>query len=383
MQTISHRQPPLPVSKMKLADRIQNSRVLTSMSTTLRFRNHETFHRAALYLAIAGPLAAITAGFLPGGTTLTIALTIVVCAVASMMATTGANTSRLIVGGLVASIGAAILLASSRWGNGNVGPLLFALIVALPMATGLRGRRLLLSIIAGTGALLVARYAAMQVMSASELSALPAWGTAALSGLAISAASVFALLPRHVELKHDPVAKIHGQLNGTITGEIAELIERGNGLWTQAKQELDDDDTNREILQEAVLRLMHTAKRWSDADAHSSRTSAASLAERMESLEDRITKADDEVVIKQYEQARAALAEQMKYLSGIGKNRERVLARMHNYLAAMERLRLALANLESTTASQEAVDLVPMVENLEELGQDIDSCSVALRELEA
>ncbi len=367
---------------MKLADRIQNWRVLTFMSTTLRFRNHETFHRAALYLAVAGPLAAIMAGLLPGGTSLTIALTIVVCVVASMMATTGATASRLIVGGLVASFGAAILLASSRWGNGNV-PLLFALIVALPMATGLRGRRLLLSIMAGTGALLVARYAAMQVMSASELSGLPAWGTAALSGLAISAASVFALLPRHVELSRDPVAKVHGQLKGNITGEIAELIERGNGLWTQAKRELEDDDTNREILQEAVLRLMHTAKRWSDADAHSSRTSAASLAERMESLAERIEKADDEVVIGQYKQARAALAEQLKYLSGIGKNRDRVLARMHNYLAAMERLRLALANLESTTASREAVDLVPMVENLEELGQDIDSCSVALRELEA
>lgn len=274
-------------------------------------------------------------------------------------------------------------MASARWGGGNVGPLLFALIVALPMASGLRGRRLLLSVAAGAAALLVARAAAIQVMSASELSGLPAWGSAALSGLAISAASVFALLPRHVEIAHDPVAKIHNQLAGNVSGEIAELVSRGNDLWTQAKCDLDEDDANRALLEEAVLRLMETAKRWSHADTQSSHATADSLVARMEALEERIEKADDEIVIKQYEQARAALAEQMKYLSDIGKSRERVLARMHNYLAAMERLRLAVANLESTTASREAVDLAPIVENLEELGQDIDSCSTALRELES
>ncbi len=354
------------------------------MSTALRFRNHETFHRTALYLAITGPLAAIT-GLMLGGGMLMVALTVISCAVA-IAAATKASVLRMALTGILASVGGACLFFSVCAHGIHTNPtatLLFALFASLAMASTLRGRPLLLSLIAGIGALLVARYAAVQVMGASELSSLPTWGTAALSGLAISAASVFALLPRHIELEHDPVAKVHNQLQGNITGEIAELIERGNGLWTQAKRELDDDDTNRELLQEAVLRLMQTAKRWSDAEGHSSRTSAANLAERMESLEDRIAKADDEVVIKQYEQARAALAEQMKYLSGIGKNRERVLARMHNYLAAMERLRLALANLESTNASREAVDLAPMVENLEELGQDIDSCSVALRELEA
>ncbi|MCP4447526.1 MAG: hypothetical protein GY811_19620 [Myxococcales bacterium] len=353
------------------------------MSTALRFRNHETFHRAALYLAITGPLAALASTVLPGGPPLTIALATMVAAVAAMAAVTGASISKIVAGGLVASIGGATLLASLRWGNGNVGPLLFALIVALPMASGLRGRRLMLSIVAGAGAILVARTAAMHVISSSDLSALPTWGSAALSGLAISAASVFALLPRHIEFTQDAVIKAHNQLSGSVNGEIAELVERGIALWTQAKGELTEDDANRAILEEAVLRLMETARRWSDADTRSSHATAESLVERMEALDERIDKADDEVVIKQYEQASAALAEQMKYLTGIAKNRERVLARMHNYLAAMERLRLAVANLASTTASREVVDLAPIVENLEELGQDIDSCSTALRELES
>jgi hypothetical protein len=198
----------------------------------------------------------------------------------------------------------------------------------------------------------------------------------------VSATGIFALLPRHLELSRDPVAAMHASVAPRLSGEIAELVDRGNKLWKQSKEELDDQDANRQILEEAVLRLMSTAKRWESADSRASKTTASSLADRMEALDKRIDDAEDEVVIKQYEQARAALAEQMKYLSDIGKNRERVLARMHNYLAAMERLQLAVANLASTNASREAVDLTPIVENLEELGQDIDSASTALKELE-
>jgi len=220
-------------------------------------------------------------------------------------------------------------------------------------------------------------------MSSSELATLPHWGSSALAGLSVSAASIFALLPRHLRIVSDPVATLNKELSGQVSGEIAELVSRSNALWQQTKGELDADDTNRVLLQEAVLRLMHSAKRWTQADSRSAHTNATSLAERIESLSQRIDKADDDIVITHYEQARAALSEQVEYLRGISQNRERVLARLHNYLAAMERLRLAVAKLESTTASREAVDLAPIVEGLEELGQDIDRCSNALRDLEA
>lgn len=312
---------------------------------------------------------------------MTIALTAVATVMAGAFAISGAKPSRFVTLSLLAGLGGAILVATERWGTGNVGPLLFALIVAVPLASGLRARRLLASVVIGAGALLLARFAASEVMTANELSALPGWASAGLAGVAVSAASVFALLPRHLHLVPDPVATAHKQLNGRINGEIADLVERSNALWSQAKEELDEDDANRQILEEAVLRLMDTANRWSNAEHQSGTTSAASLAERMEALETRIEKATDEIVIEQYRLAHSALAEQLRYLSGISNNRERVLARMHNYLAAMERLRLAVANLKSTTASREAVDLAPIVENLEELGQDIDSCTTALNEL--
>lgn len=353
------------------------------MTTALRFRQHEQFHRAALYVGLAGPIVALAAAMLPGGPNVAIALAASAAAIAAMVAAGKERPSpRYAAGSIVALLGAGLLIASTRFGSGNLGPLLFALIVALPMASGLRGRKLLISVSVGAAALLVARLAALHVVTADEFASLPAWGSSALAGLAVSAASIFALVPRHLHLVRDPVASAHTQLRGKVGGEIAELVERGNTLWTQAKSELEEGNANLQILEEAVLRLMNTAKRWSNADTDASKTSALSLVERMESLQDRINKADDEVVIKQYEQARAALAEQLKYLAGISNNRERVLARMHNYLAAMERLRLAVANLKSTTASRESVDLGPIVESLEELGQDIDSCSTALKELE-
>ena len=351
----------------------------------MRFRQHEEFHRAALSVVIAAPLAAVVSSILPGGIAMTVAVASAAAAIAAMSSIRGSRSSRIVSGSLLAALGGAFLVATSvQGGGGHVGPLLFALLVALPLASGLRGRKLLISVAAGVGALLLARLAAIQVANASDLQSLPAWGNSALAGLAVSAASIFALVPRHIDLVKDPVAGARAQLQGQVGGEIAELVERGNQLWTQAKSELEEGDANRQILEEAVLRLMETAQRWSDATSQASTaTSAEKLAERLDSLEQRIAKADDQIVINQYEQARSALSEQLKYLSGISKNRERVLARMHNYLAAMERLRLAVANLKSTTASQEAIDLAPMVENLEELGQDIDSCSAAIVELPA
>lgn len=351
------------------------------MTSALRFRHHEQFHRAALHIAIAAPLAALASAALPGGVPVTVALASAAAAISAMVAIRGGKSSRFLAGSLLAALGGALLIATSQWGGGNVGPVLFALIVALPMASGLRGRKLLLSVAAGAGALLIARLAAIQVLHAEDLASLPAWGSSALAGVAVSAASIFALVPRHLEIVKDPVGAAHAQLKGNVNGEIAELVERGNQLWTQAQSELAEDDDNLQILEEAVMRLMQTAQNWSDAAPNATAQSAEKLAERMESLDDRIAKADDKVVIKQYEQARTALGEQMKYISGINKNRERVLARMHNYLAAMERLRLAVANLKSSNASREAID--PIVESLEELGQDIDSCSSALDELQA
>jgi hypothetical protein len=143
---------------------------------------------------------------------------------------------------------------------------------------------------------------------------------------------------------------------------------------------LPENDANRAILREAVIRLFDTAQRWSAIESSTPDSAAASIVDRMESLDRRIASAEDEVVGAQYRQAKEGLAEQLKHLKEIDTHRERVLARMHNYLAAVERLRMALVNLDSQTASAQAV--APIVSSLQEIGHDIDGCAEAMRDVQ-
>ena len=55
---------------------------------------------------------------------------------------------------------------------------------------------------------------------------------------------------------------------------------------------------------------------------------------------------------------------------------------MHNYLAAMERLRLALINHRSADASAKSSEVAPILADLAELGQEIDLGSQAMGEVE-
>jgi small-conductance mechanosensitive channel len=181
-------------------------------------------------------------------------------------------------------------------------------------------------------------------------------------------------------MQRDEVATAYEQLAGALQGEVRELVDRGYALWTQTAEQLDAEDVNRATLGEGVLKLLEVARRWRSVEGMGTQTMASNLVERMEALQERIDKTDDEVTRGQYEQARAALAEQLRYIKDIGVSRERVVARMHNYLAAMERLRLAVINLESTHASREAVDVQPLVSSIEQIGADMDSCAEALVE---
>jgi hypothetical protein len=162
---------------------------------------------------------------------------------------------------------------------------------------------------------------------------------------------------------------------------VYELVLRAHSVWARSSARLPEGDESRAILEEAVMRLFDTAQRWSAVESSAADSAAASLVDRMDSLEQRIAGSQDEVVKAQYRQAKDALAEQLKYLEEIGTHRERVLARMHNYLAAMERLRLAVVNLDSQTASSQTV--APIASSLREMGHDIDSCAEALTEAQA
>jgi len=309
------------------------------MTTTLRFHDHEEFHKAALFMAIGGGLGGLAAHLL----------------------SSGASPWRVVI--VAGAAAAGIVLAA-----GGLGKAL----------TGLRGRRLLVALAVGAGVFLLARHVLGSIAGARELAELPRWLVATTAGIGFALVSVVALLPRHVHFSKDRVGDAFGAIRRELNGEVRDLSQRGFDLWRLTEGQLAEGDPSRSTLEDAVLRLLETARRWQSVEAAQPHTVAADLVKRMDELDARIEKTGDAVAKKQYQQARAALAEQLRYLEGIGTQRERVLARMHAYLAAMEQLRMAVVNLESTAAASE---LAPLLSDLEEMGREVEDCAKAAHAL--
>jgi hypothetical protein len=350
------------------------------MSTTLRFRHHEHFHRAALHMAVFGAGAGLIAATAFGSvaTPWVLGIIALAAAIGAMKPADRRRPLALAVRVALVGVGTIALATLPDTGRTFEGILLFAAGFAGALSWGLKGKKLIATLAVGIAVALIARSALASMLGAEQLATLPGWLVTTLGGAAFSFVSAVALVPRHIEVAHDHVGDAYGRIKDKTSGEVYELVVRGHGVWTKVAAKLPEGDANRELLEEAVIRLFGTAERWSSVNADYSQTMAASLVDRMQELEGRIAATKDEEAKTQYQQAHDALAEQLRYTADISTSRERVLARMHNYLAAMERLRMAVINLESASVSRESVDVAPIVSTLRDLGEDIDTYSNVL-----
>lgn len=361
------------------------------MSTSLRFRDHAEFHRAALHMGVAGALAGLAAhvaglvfpgAFTPAGPWAVAALTGAAAFGAASPRTRArlGELGRLLV--LAAAGGLALKLLGGRGPEPSLGALVFGLTFGLLVARGSGGRRFLLTVAAGAGVALVARWVLVKFVTAPELSALPPWLLAALAGGAFAFVGVVAILPRHLELSRDRVGDAWEATRGRLSGEVHELADRAMSVWTRVDASLEQGSPVRRAIEDSVLRLFDVARRWQEVEADGARTSADALVDRMEQVERKIEATDDAIARRQYEQARAALGEQLRYLREIATSRERVVARMHHYLAAMERLRFAVVSSRSADASRLSQDVQPILDDLADLGKEIDCTTEAMGEAE-
>ncbi len=348
-------------------------------NTTLRFLNHEKFHRAAVQMAAAGAVAGLVS-YLFCGAASPWALSII--AVAAVVGATApamwSSRREWLMRGALTMLAATALLVFAHLGEPYSALAGFSVFFAAALAWGNHGRRLLVALAAGAAVIYAAIHVFAAVAPAEQLASLPPWLVASLAGAAFSMVSVIALLPQHLHVARDPVADAYDELSIIGNGEVRDLVNRGYHIWTNSAASLSDEDPHRQTLEEAVIRLFDVGRRWNNSAADGAPKLAASLVDRIDTLDKRIDATEDKVAREQYQQAKAALAEQLRYIKEIGTSRERVLARMHNYLAAMERLRLAVINLESANASREAVQ--PLLTDVEELGRDIVSSAEAMAE---
>ncbi len=332
----------------------------------IRFGDHASFHKAALgmvggsllfglALQPVTPLAAVAGGIL---------------GIAA-----GASLAHGKASWRMAAAGAAVLpllaLAPS-W------PMLagVASVLALGLSIGgPRGIRGALGVGLAAATALVAMWCALRITGASQTESWPGWVKHATGAAAMGMVGVLAMLPRHLMLALDPVQAALKRLPGTLDPEVANLCDRSVAIWDTTKERLADSDPGKQLVQAGVLKTIEVAAR--SADVKLTGANDTELVARMEELDKRIAAATDAEVKSQYTSARAALDDQRRYRAQIRQGRERVVARMHNHVAALEKFQLAATGLEASRVAASGAS-----KQLDELSQEVAASGEALAEIE-
>lgn len=338
----------------------------------LRFDNHPGFHRATLAMVALG--AGLSALAVPLAGRLAIAPT-------------------LIGGALAISIGAGVAYGGLRW-RSALGALAcvpvalsatWAALIATAALCGLvvalgagSRRRVAGAAILGGAASLVAAWASLRVFYAAETESWSPLLRALAGGAAMGLLGTVATLPRHLQWQRDAVAAASRTLPVGIDAEVRQLCLRATKIWHEAKDRLQGDPSSKELLRTGVLKVLEVARRGSEGMSQVPATSEEELAQRIGELDGRIAAATDAEAKAQYQAARDGLEDQRKYRDRLRASRERMVARLHNHVAALEKFHLAAASLEaSKTLSAEE----PLVKQLAELSSDVSASGDALSEL--
>ena len=251
-------------------------------------------------------------------------------------------------------------------------------VLALGIAAyGLRGIKGAFAVMLGAAVTLLAMWAAVRIDVARQTHAWPSLARDGVSAAAMGMIGVLATLPRHLRVSLDPVAAAIRRLPVELDGEVRELCNRSIAIWAGAKDKLADSDPGKNLVRDGVLKALEVATK--SADVKISGASEAELGKRMADLDGRIANATDGEVKAQYQAARAALDDQKRYRDHIHQNRERLIARMHNHVAALEKFQLAAGGLVAARAASAGASAV---KQLEELSADVAASGEARAELE-
>ena len=212
-----------------------------------------------------------------------------------------------------------------------------------------------------------------------------------LKGALFGFIASMALAVQQLRLAKDPVQRRYEEVKATLSGELGDLA--GSSMATYGHiAEVFADRRNRgaaadpELLaavEQLVLRILELGVQWQQVERESCRSDAAALSDRIAALGEKIEASSDRVARSQYLQAKKALEAQLRYLNEIATSRERVLARVHNYAATLERVNLAVVNSRGADAATFSSDLAPLIEEIEGIGQELDYAAEAAAEVGA
>jgi hypothetical protein len=200
--------------------------------------------------------------------------------------------------------------------------------------------------------------------------------TAAVAAAATGIVGVLATLPRHLSVVVDPVRAALRRLPPRLDPEVRELCDRAAQIWTTGRAALADE-TSAQLVRDGVLKTLEVAAK--SAEVQIAGPSDTVLADRLADLDGRIAGATDAEVADQYRAARAAVGDQQRYREQIRQGRERLVARIHNHLAALEKFELAATGLGAARATAAGS---PVMSQLEALSHDVAASGEALAELD-
>ncbi len=276
--------------------------------------------------------------------------------------------------GLLACVPVAL---SSTWGA----LVATSLIAGLAVAVGAENRRrALVTVLIGAGAVLLASWAGLRVFYAQETASWAPLLRATVSGAAVGMIGVLATLPRHVSWQLDAVLAAARKLPPGLDREVKELCDRSLALWGKAREQLAGDETSSELLRSGVIKVLEVAKRTGESSATLGAAAGAperELADRIAELERRIEAASDAETKAQYSAAREGLEDQRKYRERLRAGRERLVARLHNHVASLEKFHLAAISLD---ASKQLAADAPLVKQLADLSSEVSASGEALVE---
>jgi hypothetical protein len=282
----------------------------------------------------------------------------------------GKATARMVIAGVALL---ALFLMTPSW------PALTAVAALLALALavgGPRGAHGLAGVVIGAATAVVAMWCAQRIGHARETAHWPALAATAVAAAAMGMVGVLAMIPRHLQIVLDPVRAALKRLPAGLDGEVRGLCDRSATIWSAAQERIRDE-AGKNLVRDGVLKTLEVATK--SADVKITGPSEAELAHRIADLEQRIAVATDGEVKAQYQSARAALTDQQRYRDHIRQGRERLVARMHNHVAALEKFELAATGLEAARAASAGLSVV---KQLEELSSDVAASGEALAELE-
>ena len=297
-----------------------------------------------------------------------------------------------IAGGILGiAAGAAIAHGKAPWRMVAAGCALIPLFVMTPswpmlagvgslLALGLaingpRGIRGALSVALGAVTALIAMWCAMRITGAQQTMSWPHWITTAVAAAAMGMVGVLAMIPRHLTLALDPVQAALRKLPTTLDAEVKNLCERSVAIWNTTNDKLADNDAGKGLVRDGVLKTLEVAAK--SAEVKLTDANETELVTRMENFDKRIEAATDAEVKTQYQAARGALADQLRYRSHIRQGQERLIARMHNHVTMLEKFQLAATGLEAARATATGAN-----QQLDELSQSVAASGEALAEIE-